>query len=93
MKFIRKKAAAARVGYCDVHMMRKANDPEDDFPAPVQIGANAVGFIEDELTAWQKRRVAERDRKLAAAPTNEAKSPGDQDAAAKRDDDDDEVTR
>lgn len=60
MKLLRRKEAASRVGFHPVHVMRKANDPGDDFPRPVRIGPNAVAFVEDEIEAWIKRRVAER---------------------------------
>ncbi len=30
-------------------------------PQPVRIGARAVAFIRDELEAWKKARIAERD--------------------------------
>lgn len=59
--FIRKNLTAERVGYHHVHMMRKANDPEDDFPSPVRIGLNAVAFVLEEIEAWQERRMAERE--------------------------------
>jgi len=31
------------------------------FPKPVKIGANSVGFVEDEVEEWMRSRVAERD--------------------------------
>jgi prophage regulatory protein len=31
------------------------------FPAPVPLGERAVGWIEDEVAAWQNARIAERD--------------------------------
>lgn len=36
-----------------------------NFPKPVRIGARAVGWIEEEVVAWQRARVAERDGKAA----------------------------
>ena len=45
-----------RTGYCRVQLWRKARDPEDDFPAPLQLGANKIGWIEDEVHAWEKSR-------------------------------------
>jgi len=33
------------------------------FPKPVPLGRRSVGWIEAEVTAWQKRRISERDRK------------------------------
>jgi prophage regulatory protein len=34
------------------------------FPAPVPLGERAVGWIEDEVVAWQDARIAERDAEL-----------------------------
>jgi prophage regulatory protein len=36
------------------------------FPAPVRIGARAVGWFEDEILAWQQRLRAERDARRRA---------------------------
>lgn len=66
MQILRKKAAAARVGYHPVHMMRKATDPRDDFPSPIPLGPNSIGFLEEEIDAWIKSRVARRPRKRCA---------------------------
>ena len=60
MRFIRKLPTAERVGYHPVHVMRKANDPNDDFPAAVKIGPNAIGFVEEEIEDWMQRRIDER---------------------------------
>ena len=68
MRFIRAKEVANRVGYHVVHVKRLATDPAYShvgFPKPVRIGDNGVAWIEDEVTAWQKARIAERD--VAAA--------------------------
>ncbi len=32
------------------------------FPKPIRLGARAVGWLEPEIVAWQRARVAERDR-------------------------------
>lgn len=40
-----------------------------DFPAPIPIGRQAVGFLESEVEAWIKNRIEQRDsrtRKRAA---------------------------
>jgi prophage regulatory protein len=31
------------------------------FPRPVKLGERSVGWIEAEIIAWQKARIAERD--------------------------------
>jgi prophage regulatory protein len=38
------------------------------FPKPVPLGERAVGWIENEILAWQEARIAERDAKIAARP-------------------------
>ncbi|MCC7042066.1 MAG: AlpA family transcriptional regulator [Burkholderiales bacterium] len=37
-----------------------------DFPAPVQIGERAVGWVEGEVDVWIASKVAARDREQAA---------------------------
>jgi len=56
MKLIRKKPTSLKVGLHPVTVMRKANDPEDDFPASIPLSSNVVCFDEDEIDAWIKRR-------------------------------------
>ena len=63
-KFIRLKDAAARVGWHPQHLWKVATDPTYEhvgFPGPVRIGTNSIAFVELELEAWMKSRVAERD--------------------------------
>jgi prophage regulatory protein len=38
-----------------------------NFPRPVAIGGNCVGFIEDEIDEWLASKVAERDAQLEDA--------------------------
>ena len=65
MRFIRPKETGRRVGFHPVHCLRKGRDPADDFPAPVDLGEKAVGFVEEEIEAWIERRVAERNVAVA----------------------------
>ncbi len=68
-RILRKPAVSTATGLSSAQVVRKANDPEDDFPAPVQIGANSTGWFEDEVIEWQKNRprvVGERKPHLAA---------------------------
>lgn len=37
------------------------------FPKPIPLGARAVGWLETEIVAWQRARVAERDGEKEAA--------------------------
>jgi prophage regulatory protein len=32
------------------------------FPKPIRLGVRSVGWLETEITAWQRARVAERDK-------------------------------
>jgi prophage regulatory protein len=32
------------------------------FPKPIRLGPRAVGWLEPEIIAWQKQRIAERDK-------------------------------
>jgi prophage regulatory protein len=42
-----------------------ATPPE--FPKPVRLGPNAVGWLKSEIEAWQQARIAERDADKSAA--------------------------
>ena len=55
-KVIRPKVVMDRVGYSRVQLWRKSRDPKDDFPLPVQLGGNAIGWFEDEIEAWLATR-------------------------------------
>ena len=35
---------------------RKSNDPNDEFPEPVQLGANSIGWFQDEITQYVESR-------------------------------------
>ena len=53
---IRKKVVQKRTGYSGVQIWRKSSDPNDDFPPPVQLGPNAIGWFEHEIDAWLDTR-------------------------------------
>ena len=59
MKLLRKAVAADRVGYHPEHLMRLVR--QGKFPAPVHLGPRTVAFVEDEVNAWLRERIAERD--------------------------------
>ncbi len=59
MKVLRKAVAADRVGYHPEHIMRLAR--QGKFPQPVMLGPRTVAFVEEEVNAWLKERIAERD--------------------------------
>ncbi len=63
-RFLRKLVAAERVGWHPEHMMKVATDSayaDLKFPKPVRLGKNSVGFVEEEIDAWIKARITERD--------------------------------
>lgn len=64
-RLVRKKEAAARVGFHPVHLMRLVK--AGTFPAPVRIGPNSVAFVEDEVEAWIEAKMAEREASAEAA--------------------------
>ncbi len=55
-KILRAKRVKERAGYSRIQIWRKARDPNDDFPAPVQLGPNAIGWYEDEIDTWLENR-------------------------------------
>ena len=55
-KIQRPKVVEDRTGYSRVQIWRKSRDPNDDFPAPIVLGKNAIGFFEDEISAWLESR-------------------------------------
>ena len=64
MKILRKPPAAARVGVTPRTLERWATDPAYahlGFPKLVKIGPNCSGFVEEELDAWLRQRMALRD--------------------------------
>ena len=63
MRFLRMKQVAELVGYHPVHIRRLAKAGK--FPKPVPLGERAVGFVEDEVIAWQEDRIAKRDAATA----------------------------
>ena len=69
-KIIRWKAVKSRVPYSRTQVWRKSRDPADDFPAPVRLGPNAVGWFEDEIDKWiaSRRRVNWTAEAQAATP-------------------------
>ena len=46
------KTVLDRVPYSRTTVWRKSRDPDDPFPAAVDIGPNRTGIYEDELVAW-----------------------------------------
>ena len=65
-KILKIDAVMDATGYSRVQLWRKARDADDPFPAPVQLGANRIGWFEDEIVAWQESR----PRRGADKPVN-----------------------
>jgi prophage regulatory protein len=38
---------------------------EGEFPKPVRLGAKSVGWVEDEIAAYNEARIAKRDAEAA----------------------------
>ena len=57
-KILRAKAVQDATGYSRVQIWRKSRDPNDAFPAPVQLGppGGAIGWYEDLIVAWLESR-------------------------------------
>ena len=55
---LRRKQVEARVGLRRSTLYQRIS--EGTFPAPVGLGARAVGWIESEITDWLNGRIAER---------------------------------
>ena len=53
-----------KAGFSVATLWRKISSAE--FPKPIQLGPNRVGWIESEVDAWIDARIAERDQRGAA---------------------------
>jgi len=62
LSILRRKQVEARTGLSRSTLYAKVKAGE--FPAPVSLGARAVGWIEGEVDAWLSQRV-EHSRKAA----------------------------
>ncbi len=54
----------AGVPYSPAHIYRLISAGE--FPKPVKLGANRIAFVADEIDAWIKAKVDQRDSVVAA---------------------------
>jgi prophage regulatory protein len=67
MKILRKPGLLAKVGLNYVTIWRHTR--EGNFPQPIQLGPNSVGWIEEEVDAWiasRRRGYLKLDEKPAA---------------------------
>ena len=80
---------AKGIPYSRVHLRRLEAD--GNFPGRVQLGGNAVAWIESEIDAWLEERAADRDAdRDAERVAAEAKDKEAHEASAAEDDDEDE---
>ena len=72
MNIIRPKAMALKCGVTPITVHRWATDEKYshlNFPKPISLGENSVGYIEEEADAWLAEQAAKRD---AAEPSKAA---------------------
>ena len=70
MQILRYPPTAKKCGVCPMTIWRWATQPECEhmnFPKPITLGPNSVGFIEAEVDAWLEAQAAKRDGANAAA--------------------------
>lgn len=63
-KIIRRRIVEERTGLCRSDLYAKI--ARGEFPKPVRLGPQAVGWVEAEVEAWIADRIAERDTGRAA---------------------------
>ena len=51
-KIIRVGPVMDQTGLSRTQIWRKSRDPDDDFPEPVQLGPNSIGWFQDEISAY-----------------------------------------
>jgi prophage regulatory protein len=73
MRIVRKPELARKVGLHPGHLAKLERDGK--FPKRVRLGANSVGWVEEEVDAWLAERAAERTVDQVTSP-KEANSSG-----------------
>lgn len=64
MNILRYAGTARKCDVTPITIRRWATNPDYEhlnFPHPISLGDNSVGFIEAEVDAWLEARAAERD--------------------------------
>ena len=64
MNILRYKTTAQKCDVSIITIRRWATHPEyaaKNFPKPVVLGENSVGFVEQEIDDWLEARAAKRD--------------------------------
>lgn len=65
-RLIRRPEVLSRVGLSSSTLYEMI--AAGDFPAPIPIGRQAVGFLESEVEAWIKNRIEQRDSRTRKQP-------------------------
>ena len=55
-KILKTPKVVVATGHCRETLWRKSRNPDDPFPAPVQLGPRSIGWYEDEIAAWLDSR-------------------------------------
>lgn len=63
-RFLTKKAVLARVPYSSNHLDRL--EAAGEFPLRVKLSPNRGAWVEEEIDAYQDRKIRERDKALAS---------------------------
>jgi prophage regulatory protein len=69
-KFIMRRDLRPYTTFGDTELMDKVHAGE--FPQPVKLGPRRIGWILDEVIAWQDEKIAARDRAFAGIPRDSA---------------------
>ena len=75
MKILRPKVTAEKCGVVTITIHRWASDPKYEhlnFPKPIPLGENSVGYVEEEIDDWLAKQAAKRDGGGGARPTEES---------------------
>lgn len=68
MNCLRPKDAAKKVGISRMQLHRWSSNPEYshlNFPKPIPLGENSIGYVEAEIDKWLTARAAERGGQAA----------------------------
>lgn len=63
IRILRRHQVIDRVGLCRAQIYSMIE--QGKFPRQITLGVNSVGWVEAEINAWLKARIAERDKPLA----------------------------
>jgi prophage regulatory protein len=66
IKILKRPALKSKCGFAsDQHVHQLVRTGR--FPAPINLGCRSVGWIEAEVDAWLRARIAERDARISGA--------------------------